>query len=92
MTITVNGLGGAEIRPVRSVRHRFLSKTDLIGIMARRQADPGLRDDLARPAGETADELDPARCLGLRYWARAFSSLRQAAVGWTLSRCRSRPR
>lgn len=59
VTITVNGLPVAEISPVRSARNQFLSKTDLIEIMTRRQADPGLRDDLATLAGETTDDLDP---------------------------------
>jgi len=59
VTITVNGLPVAEISPVRSARKQFLSKTDLIEIMTRRQADPELRDDLAVLAGETTDDLDP---------------------------------
>ncbi|CAN5868181.1 type II toxin-antitoxin system Phd/YefM family antitoxin [soil metagenome] len=59
VTITVNGLPVAEITPVRSARKQFLSKVDLIELMARSQADPGLRDDLARLAGETTDDLDP---------------------------------
>ena len=59
VTITVNGLPVAEISPIRSARKQFMSKTDLIEIMTRRQADPGLRDDLAVLAGETTDVLDP---------------------------------
>lgn len=59
VTITVNGLPVAEIRPVRSARKQFLSQADLIEIMTARQADAGLRDDLARLAGETTDDLDP---------------------------------
>lgn len=59
VTITVNGLPVAEIRPIRSARKQFLSKADLIEIMAERQADSGLRDDLATLAGETTDDLDP---------------------------------
>lgn len=59
VTITVNGLPVAEISPVRSARKQFLSRTDLIEIMTRHQADPGLREDLALLAGEATDDLDP---------------------------------
>ncbi|MHB8244283.1 MAG: type II toxin-antitoxin system Phd/YefM family antitoxin [Acidimicrobiales bacterium] len=57
VTITVNGRPVAEISRIRSTRNQFLSKTDLIEIMTRRQADPGLRDDLAALAGETTADL-----------------------------------
>lgn len=59
VTITVNGLPVAEIRPVQSARGQFLSKAMLIEIMTRHQADPGLRDDLAALAGDTIDDLGP---------------------------------
>ena len=59
VTITVNGVPVAEISPIRSARKQFLSKADLIEIMTQRQADAGLRDDLAVIAGETTDDLDP---------------------------------
>lgn len=59
VTVTVNGLPVAEISPIRSARNQFLTKADLIEIMTHRQADPGLRDDLASLAGETTDDLDP---------------------------------
>lgn len=59
VTITVNGLPVAQLSPLRSTRKQFLTKTDLIEIVTRRQADPGLRDDLAVLAGETTDDLDP---------------------------------
>ncbi len=59
VTITVNGLPVAELSPVRSARGQFLAKADLIEIMTRRQADPGLRDDLSTLAGETTEDLDP---------------------------------
>lgn len=59
VTITVNGRPVAQISPIRSARTQFLSKADLIEIITRRQADPGLREDLARLAGETTDDLDP---------------------------------
>ena len=60
VTITVNGTPVAEIIPVRSARNQFLSRSDLIEIITARQADPGLRDDLAKLAGETTGDLvDP---------------------------------
>ncbi len=59
VTVTVNGMPVAEISPVRSARRQFLSKADLIDIITRRQADPGLRHDLDALAGETTDDLDP---------------------------------
>ncbi len=58
VTITVNGMPVAEISPVRSARKQFLSKADLIEIISRRQADPGLRADLDALAGDTTDDLD----------------------------------
>lgn len=59
VTITVNGQPVAEISPVRSARSQFLSKADLLEIMARRQADPGLTDDLVALAGQTTADLGP---------------------------------
>jgi Mg2+ and Co2+ transporter CorA len=38
-----------------------MSKRDLLDMLARRRADPGLRDDLADLAGDTTDDLDPIR-------------------------------
>lgn len=59
VTITVNGTPVAEISPVQSARRHFLSKADVIELISRSQADPGLTDDLATLAGETTDDLDP---------------------------------
>lgn len=61
VTVTVNGTPVAEIIPVRSMRRPSMSKRDLIVLLARHQADAGLRDDLARFAGETTDDLDSIR-------------------------------
>ena len=57
VTITVNGDPVAEIRPVRALRKPFLSKADLVTLIAQRQADSGLTADLARFAGETTEDL-----------------------------------
>lgn len=59
VTITVNGLPVAQISPVRSGRKQFLSRADFLEIVTARQADSGLRDDLAALAGDTTDDLDP---------------------------------
>lgn len=59
VTITVNGMPVAEIRPVHSARKQFLTKADVIDVISRSQADPGLAEDLDMLAGETTDDLDP---------------------------------
>lgn len=58
VTITVNGKPVAEISPVRSTRAQFMTKADLLEIIAFKQADPGLRRDLEALAGDTTDDLD----------------------------------
>lgn len=58
VTITVNGKPVAEISPVRSTRAQFMTKADLLEIIASKQADPGLRRDLEVLAGDTTDDLD----------------------------------
>ena len=59
VTVTVNGSPVAEISPIRPGRRPFLSRTDLADLLGRRQADPGLRDDLDALASDTTDGLDP---------------------------------
>lgn len=59
VTVTVNGRPVAEISRVRAGRPQFLSRADLAGILARSQADPGLRVDLDRLSGDTTADLDP---------------------------------
>jgi prevent-host-death family protein len=61
VTVTVNGIPVAEISPVRGMRRASIPKHDLIVLLARYQADPGLSDDLAALAGETTDDLGPIR-------------------------------
>ncbi|MEP7036059.1 MAG: type II toxin-antitoxin system prevent-host-death family antitoxin [Actinomycetota bacterium] len=61
VTVTVNGAAVAEIIPMRATRRASMSKRDLIALLAYHQADPGLREDLARLAGESTDDLDPIR-------------------------------
>lgn len=60
ITITVNGVQVADLVPVHHRRkRRSIPKEEFLRNL--RQADPGLRDDLARLAGDTTDDLDPIR-------------------------------
>jgi prevent-host-death family protein len=59
VTVTVNGKPVAEIGPVSGSRSASMPKSELIELLAHRQADPGLRDDLRALAGDTTDDLDP---------------------------------
>lgn len=61
ITITTRGQPVASLVPVPSSRRRWLPRAELLGRLARAQADPGLRDDLARLAGDTTDHLPPIR-------------------------------
>lgn len=58
LTITVRGRPVARLSGVTPVRRRWLSRSELVERLRDSQADPGLRDDLARLAGETTDDLD----------------------------------
>lgn len=57
VTITVRGRPVAELVPVRPRSRRWLSGAELAARLPSIQADPGLRDDLARLAGDTTDDL-----------------------------------
>ncbi|MGL5911615.1 MAG: type II toxin-antitoxin system Phd/YefM family antitoxin [Phycicoccus sp.] len=61
VTITSRGRPVAELSPVRPVRRRPIARAELVRRLARVQADAGLRDDLARIAGDTTDDLGPVR-------------------------------
>lgn len=57
VTITVNGVEVATLSPLRRGRRRSIPTQEFLrGV---RLSDPGLRDDLARLAGDTTDDLDP---------------------------------
>lgn len=58
VTVTVNGAPVAEIGPVRSTRTPFFTRSELLEVVLRNQADPGLTEDLAALAGETTDDLE----------------------------------
>ncbi|MGL5928158.1 MAG: type II toxin-antitoxin system Phd/YefM family antitoxin [Dermatophilaceae bacterium] len=61
VTITSRGRPVAELSPVRPVHRRPIPRAELVRRLARAQADAGLRDDLARLAGDTTDDLGPVR-------------------------------
>jgi prevent-host-death family protein len=57
VTITVNGTPVAELTPVTASRRPSMPKRELVAVLARHQADPGLSDDLAALAADTTDDL-----------------------------------
>lgn len=57
--ITRRGKPVADLVPHRSEAHRWLGRKEAIEIIERHSADPGLREDLERIAGDTTDDLDP---------------------------------
>jgi prevent-host-death family protein len=61
VTITQNGRPVAELVPLRRSRRSWIGRAELVGRLRKSQADPGLRADLARIAGETTDDLGPVR-------------------------------
>lgn len=58
VTITVNGRPVAQLTGLRPAR-RWVPRAELLARLRRVQADPGLRTDLDRLAGDTTDDLDP---------------------------------
>jgi prevent-host-death family protein len=61
VTVTINGRPVAELVPMQTSRRRWIGREELVGRLRRTQADPGLRADLARLAGDTTDDLGPVR-------------------------------
>lgn len=57
IVITVNGKPVGELVPLREFQPRWISRAEFVRRMRHAQADPGLREDLARLAGETTDDL-----------------------------------
>jgi antitoxin (DNA-binding transcriptional repressor) of toxin-antitoxin stability system len=56
MVITVRGKPVADLVPHRSQEPRWMPRGELIELLKTHSADPALRDDLKRIAGETTDE------------------------------------
>jgi len=59
IVITTRGKPVAALVPLSAERRRWLPRAELVRRLAPAQADPGLRADLARLAGETTDDLGP---------------------------------
>jgi prevent-host-death family protein len=59
LAVTVRGEVVAEIHPPADRRPLSLSREEFLARLRVAQADPGLRDDLERLAGDTTDDLGP---------------------------------
>lgn len=59
VVITVRGKAVADLIPHRRDEPRWMPRQELIELLKTHSADPGLRDDLERIAGETTDDLGP---------------------------------
>ncbi len=59
--ITRRGKPVANLVPHRQSSSRWLTPGEVIRIVETSAADPGLRDDLERLAGDTTDDLGPIR-------------------------------
>lgn len=59
VVVTVNGQPTVGLVPVRESSGRWMPRADLVRRLRVASADPGLRDDLHRLAGETTDDLPP---------------------------------
>jgi prevent-host-death family protein len=59
VVITTRGKPVASLVPFEHGQRRWLPRAELARRLATTQADPGLRDDLARLAGDTTDDLGP---------------------------------
>lgn len=59
VVITRRGKPVADVVPHRRPVGRWLTPDDVMAIVETSAADPGLKDDLERLAGETTDDLGP---------------------------------
>jgi prevent-host-death family protein len=59
VVITTRGNPVASLVPFEQSRRRWLPRAELVKRLAAARADAGLRDDLARLAGDTTDDLGP---------------------------------
>jgi antitoxin (DNA-binding transcriptional repressor) of toxin-antitoxin stability system len=57
VVITRRGKPVADLVPHREAQARWLPPGEVMEILNRFSADPGLRDDLERLAGDTTDDL-----------------------------------
>jgi antitoxin (DNA-binding transcriptional repressor) of toxin-antitoxin stability system len=61
VVVTRRGKPVANLVPHRADSPRWLTPGEVMAIVASSSADPGLRADLERLAGETTDDLGPIR-------------------------------
>jgi prevent-host-death family protein len=61
ITVAHHGRPVAEISPVSPTRPVFFTRAELAESLQRHQADPALRDELERLAGDTTDDLGSIR-------------------------------
>jgi antitoxin (DNA-binding transcriptional repressor) of toxin-antitoxin stability system len=61
VVITRRGRPVANLVPHRGDSPRWLTPDEVMAVVDSSSADPGLRDDLERLAGETTDDLGPIR-------------------------------
>lgn len=59
VVITVRGKPVADLVPHKPDEPRWMPREELIPLLEKYSADPGLRDDLERVAGDTTDDLRP---------------------------------
>jgi prevent-host-death family protein len=59
IVITRRGEPVAALTPYAQRRRRWVPGAEMARRLSTAQADPGLREDLARLAGDTTDDLDP---------------------------------
>lgn len=59
VVITVRGKPVADLIPHRRDEPRWMPREEFIELLKTHSADPGLRDDLERIAGDTTDDLGP---------------------------------
>ena len=61
IVITLRGKPVANLVPLRRPASRWFTPDEVMEVVERSSADPGLRGDLDRLAGETTDEMGPIR-------------------------------
>jgi prevent-host-death family protein len=59
VVITVRGRPVADLIPHRPAGPRWVGPDEVVEIVEKYAADPGLKDDLERIAGDTTDDLGP---------------------------------
>lgn len=59
IVITRRGKPVADLVPHRRVASRWFTPDEVVEVIEKNAADPGLKDDLERLVGETTDDLGP---------------------------------